>query len=61
MKLTLIQSGTAACILDALSNKEIARAMDCSVLAATRRVEFLMHLLDARNRVHLALILKDMA
>ena len=61
MKLTLIQSGTAACILDALTNKEIARAMDCSVRAACGRVEDLSSKLRARNRVHLALILRDMA
>ncbi len=60
MKFTPIRSGTAACILDALSNKEIARAMGCSVLAAGRRVEVLKHGLNARNRVHLALILAAM-
>jgi DNA-binding NarL/FixJ family response regulator len=52
---TAHQSGVAACILDAMSNKEIARAMGNSEAVTEENVSRLMRKMQARNRVDLAL------
>lgn len=59
--LTPHQSGVAACILDAMSNKEIARAMGITEGQAEVHVSNTMYRLQARNRVDLALKLARMA
>lgn len=59
--LTPHQSGVAACILEAMSNKEIARAMGNTEAASEQTVTLLMRKLQARNRVDLALKLERIA
>lgn len=59
--LTPHQSGVAACILEAMSNKEIARAMGNTEASSEQNVARLMRKLQARNRVDLALKLDRMA
>jgi DNA-binding NarL/FixJ family response regulator len=56
--LTVTQSGVAACVLDALTNVEIAAAMGRSRPAVEKHLEALMCKFGARNRVQLALILE---
>ena len=59
--LTLHQCGVAACILEAMTNKEIARAMGHHEVTAESHVRALMERFEARNRVHLAIILDRIA
>lgn len=59
--LTPHQSGVAACILDAMSNKEIAQAMGISEKQTEVHVSNILYRLQARNRVDLALKLQSMA
>ena len=62
MNLTPRESALAACILDALSDKEITRAMGWTNVGTTERALYdLKKKIGARNRVALALKLKDMA
>ncbi len=56
--LTPTQSGVAACVLDALTNTEIAAAMGRKRPTVERHLEALMRRFGARNRVQLALILE---
>ena len=56
--LTPVQSGVAACVLDALTNTEIAAAMGRKRPTVERHLEVLMRHFGARNRVQLALILE---
>lgn len=61
MTLTLIECGYAACVLDAMTHKEIAKAMGVTPLSALKAMVRLRKKLGARNVTHLALILRDMA
>ena len=61
INLTPNQSGVAACIVDGMVDKDIARAVGCSITAASDRVRRLRIKLGAKNRIHLALILKKHA
>lgn len=61
LPLTVHQSGVAACILDAMSNKEISRAMGHTEGQTEVHVSNMMARLQARNRVDLALKLDRMA
>jgi DNA-binding CsgD family transcriptional regulator len=56
--LTPVQTGIAACVLDALTNAEIAAAMGRTRPTVERHLEALMRKFGARNRVQLALILE---
>ena len=56
--LTPVKSGIAACVLDALTNTEIAAAMGRKRPTVERHLEVLMRHFGARNRVQLALILE---
>lgn len=53
--LTVTQAGVAACVLDAMTNTEIAAAMGRSRPTIERHVERLLRIFGARNRVDLAL------
>ena len=55
---TLLMIGTAACLLDGLCNKEIARALGITRWTASRCVAELARAHGARNRVALALALQ---
>ena len=55
---TLLMIGVAACLLDGLANKEIARAMGITRWTASRCVADLARAHGARNRVALALALQ---
>ncbi len=61
MNLTPYQSAVAACVLDAMENKEIARAIGGRTLRSVEdTVSRLRRKLRARNRVALALALADL-
>jgi len=55
---TLLMIGTAACLLDGLCNKEIARALGITRWTASRCVAELARVHGARSRVALALALE---
>ena len=55
---TLMLIGVAACLLDGLANKEIARAMGITRWTASRCDADLARAHGARNRVDLALALQ---
>jgi DNA-binding NarL/FixJ family response regulator len=62
MNLTPRESALAACILDALSDKEISRAMGWSSHSTVERALFeLRQKVGAKNRVALALKLSESA
>jgi DNA-binding NarL/FixJ family response regulator len=56
--MTLGQTGAAACLLDAMENKEMARALGVSRGTTDRYVAQLARRYGARNRVALALALQ---
>jgi len=56
--MTLGQTGAAACLLDALEGKEMARALGVSRWTVDRYVAQLSRRYGARNRVALALALE---
>lgn len=58
--LTPQQVGIAACLLDALGDKEIARAMQLSDRTVTHHMQQIKRRLGARNRVDAALRLRDL-
>ena len=51
------RAAVAACLLDGLENKEIARAVDMPLHAVGRELKRLCAIFGARNRVHLAVLL----
>ena len=63
-RMTPTQKGVAACLLDAMENKEIAAAMGAPgstglhINTVTRAMQKLMERYGARNRVALALALQ---
>lgn len=62
MNLTPRESALAACLLDALTDKEIARAMGWTHPGTAERAIYdLRQKFEARNRVALALKLKELA
>ena len=54
---TPIQAGTAACILDGMTDPQIGLAMGCSTRTAEGRVRCLRAVMEAYNRRHLARLL----
>lgn len=61
MTLTPLQSGVAACVLDAMTDKEAAKALGKSPTSVSFTLEKLFEKFGARNRVQLALRLQLLA
>lgn len=59
--LTPVQSGIAACLLEAMTDKEIARAIGLQPGTVEEHIARMRIKLQARNRVELALKLQRMA
>jgi DNA-binding NarL/FixJ family response regulator len=53
-------SAVAACLLDALNDKEISRAMGCALKSVQNRIWLIKRRTNARNRVGLALALREL-
>ena len=57
-RMTLTQKGVAACLMDAMENREIAAAMGIHNCTVERAMQKLFERYGARNRVALALALQ---